>query len=224
MNCHMPKVVFGLMDAKRSHRIEIPDPGANALNGRPNACTSCHLDKTPVWAAERSREWWGEQFAAPAQRFDGAPVDIVDSIASLHAGDPLQRAIAARMAGRGDASISGAGRAFLVPHLLLGMTDNYPSTRRLSFHSLRSVAAGLRHDGLPFDTTVLDSFDFIGAAQTRASQVAQVKANWEAMDKSQLPPPPAGALLDSSYQLEDTATLRLIEIGHEASKQIDIGE
>jgi hypothetical protein len=45
--CHMPRIVYGVLDIHRSHRIEIPDPARAAAAGRPDACTLCHIDRSP---------------------------------------------------------------------------------------------------------------------------------------------------------------------------------
>ena len=44
VDCHMPRIVFGIRAIHRSHRIEVPDPNANARDGRPDACSLCHVD------------------------------------------------------------------------------------------------------------------------------------------------------------------------------------
>jgi hypothetical protein len=44
VDCHMPRIVFGIRTIHRSHRIEIPRPAANANEGRPDACSLCHVD------------------------------------------------------------------------------------------------------------------------------------------------------------------------------------
>ena len=56
-DCHMPRIVYGLVDVHRSHRIEIPDARAHVAAGRPAACTLCHVtgdgsDAPPPWAIE----------------------------------------------------------------------------------------------------------------------------------------------------------------------------
>src|SRR5690606_33037014 len=65
-NCHMPEIVYGVMDIHRSHRIEVPDAVRDAGAGRPNACLNCHLDKTATWVNESL----GNP-AVPVERLDG---------------------------------------------------------------------------------------------------------------------------------------------------------
>ena len=48
VGCHMPRIVYGVLDVHRSHRIEIPKvPPASArcwLRAAPDACTLCHVE------------------------------------------------------------------------------------------------------------------------------------------------------------------------------------
>lgn len=41
VDCHMPRVVYGLVDTHRTHRVEIPDPES----ARIDACALCHVDR-----------------------------------------------------------------------------------------------------------------------------------------------------------------------------------
>jgi hypothetical protein len=56
LECHMPRMVYGIVDIHRSHRIESPDVARDVEAGRPNACTSCHTGETALWAANAMRE------------------------------------------------------------------------------------------------------------------------------------------------------------------------
>jgi hypothetical protein len=58
VGCHMPRVVYGLVDVHRSHRVEVPDPARDAAAGRPDACTLCHTDRTRAWAIAAHRQLW----------------------------------------------------------------------------------------------------------------------------------------------------------------------
>jgi predicted CXXCH cytochrome family protein len=61
-NCHMPQRTYMKVDPRRDHSIVIPRPDLSAAYGTPNACTSCHRDKTNSWAAERMDTWYGTQW------------------------------------------------------------------------------------------------------------------------------------------------------------------
>ncbi|MEM9074615.1 MAG: cytochrome c3 family protein [Myxococcota bacterium] len=44
VDCHMPRIVYGLIGAHRSHRVEVP----SETTSRPNACALCHVDDGPL--------------------------------------------------------------------------------------------------------------------------------------------------------------------------------
>jgi len=44
-DCHMPRIVYGLLGAHISHRVETPMPARDARLGRPDACTLCHVQE-----------------------------------------------------------------------------------------------------------------------------------------------------------------------------------
>jgi len=131
VDCHMPRVVYGLVDAHRTHRIEVPDPEDHR---RPDACTLCHVDR------------------AAGMRTEGVP----EVTRMLLGGDPIERALAAAALGRApvfenrrppsdrearnevrephDASLARAG-------LLLDVLrdDPYPAVRRVAARALRQL-------------------------------------------------------------------------------------
>jgi predicted CXXCH cytochrome family protein len=57
--CHMPARNYMLIDARRDHAIRIPRPDLTAKIGAPNACSGCHADQTPAWAAAAVARWYG---------------------------------------------------------------------------------------------------------------------------------------------------------------------
>jgi predicted CXXCH cytochrome family protein len=57
IECHMPKLLGGVMAHQRDHRISIPLPASPHV---PDACTACHKDKDKAWADRMYRERWGD--------------------------------------------------------------------------------------------------------------------------------------------------------------------
>ncbi len=135
VSCHMPRIVYGVLDLHRSHRIEIPEPARAAAAGRPDACTGCHVDRTVAWAAAAARRFWG-QARFPAS---GAPAAGTSPFEALFAGPPVARAAAADALGRAPVA-DAAGRARRVGALLEVMAaDRYPAVRHLAWRSLRRL-------------------------------------------------------------------------------------
>ena len=52
-DCHMPKRAYMVHDLRGDHRFGLPQPALGARIGAPDACTSCHRDKTSRWAERR---------------------------------------------------------------------------------------------------------------------------------------------------------------------------
>ncbi len=57
VTCHMPERNYMLIDPRRDHFFRKPDPLQAKAAGAPDACTSCHTDKTAEWAAEAIKSW-----------------------------------------------------------------------------------------------------------------------------------------------------------------------
>ncbi len=60
VNCHMPAQTYMLVDPRRDHSIRVPRPDLNANTASPDACTACHKDQSPEWAASAIEGWTGK--------------------------------------------------------------------------------------------------------------------------------------------------------------------
>ncbi|MCA8964258.1 MAG: hypothetical protein H6838_16195 [Planctomycetes bacterium] len=218
VECHMPKVVFGVLEIHRSHRVEVPDPARDAAAARPNACTLCHTDRSLPWAAERMRQWWGDRYAVPTARADKAPIDLPDAIASLHAGDAAVRAVYAAALGRDTAAPSPNATAAQRAHLAVAMGDGYPSVRWLAQRSLRQleqrVPIGL--GGL------LERVDSMAGPEPRGRAVFETLDAIARLAPGRLQPVPRGFLLGDDLHLDLAAVVRLTDL--QGENRISIGE
>jgi predicted CXXCH cytochrome family protein len=139
VDCHMPPVVYGVLSAHPSHRIELPRPSADAQAARPDACTLCHLDQTRAWAVrERAAAW---PAGARAEDRGGSYGDrraepLSEAERALLAGDPVTRTVyAARYADPRTFARVPTARALSV--LLDVMEhDPYPGVRHAAWRSL----------------------------------------------------------------------------------------
>jgi hypothetical protein len=154
-SCHMPKIVYGVLDIHRSHRIDIPSPVEDARAGRPQACTLCHLDKSPAWAARELGRLWGRQAPAVTARMDGAPPELADGAASILAGDASQRAIYAHAAGRPESALDARENLGIRLLLAFSLGDRYPAVRWFAWRSLldleRAAPVGIKAELERFD-------------------------------------------------------------------------
>jgi predicted CXXCH cytochrome family protein len=112
VGCHMPRIVYGVLDVHRSHRIAVPLP-----DQAPDACTLCHVAGVPG----------GPAGAGPLR--------------AIFTGDPIGRAVAADALGRAPpAGDDDRGRR--LGALLAAMeADRYPAVRHIAWRSLRRIAA-----------------------------------------------------------------------------------
>jgi len=60
ISCHMSDVNWRLLIRRRDHTFQPPVPENTAQFGIPNACTTCHDDRSPEWAAKQMTAWWND--------------------------------------------------------------------------------------------------------------------------------------------------------------------
>ncbi len=57
--CHMPPKTYMVVDPRRDHSFRVPRPDLSEKQGVPNACNTCHQDRSAGWAAEAVAKWHG---------------------------------------------------------------------------------------------------------------------------------------------------------------------
>jgi len=133
IECHMPKVLGGIMAHQRDHRIGSPLP---ATPHAPDACTACHKDKDKAWASEAYRKWWGDP-----------PQETLDAIRGIHLArrnDPAATALLKRARSHRDPFFR-ANAAIYLRNAGRAASDPVPEVR---LAAVRAAAAGpepLRH-------------------------------------------------------------------------------
>ena len=74
VECHMPKLMTGVLHFMRDHSLGSPEPELTELYGQensPNACNLCHRKESPAWARHWKEKWW-----RPASRKGGTNVGL----------------------------------------------------------------------------------------------------------------------------------------------------
>jgi hypothetical protein len=211
-------MVYGILEVHRSHRVESPDVKRDVEGGRPNACTECHLDRSPLWAAERMRDFWGPKYESPAVRQDGAPLGLSEALASLHAGDPVQRVVYAWQLGRADAALSMETRTALLGNLLVGFGDPYGAVRLTARRSALRLDRALNL-GL---SDVLLSFDVQADPARRGRDLLKILRQFETAAHQRQSTPPADLLVAKDFRLEIGKVRALL--GLQAEREIETGE
>jgi len=175
VDCHMPRIVYGLVDAHRSHRIESPDPAAHARDARPDACTLCHVDESRAWAIDATARLFdapGPHERATAAERTREDAQLPEIARLLAGGDPIERALAAAALGR--ASESPARDAEIgsrrLARLLRALEDErFPAIRRIA---ARSVARFVPADAAP----ALAAYDALAPEAARRAALARLCA------------------------------------------------
>jgi predicted CXXCH cytochrome family protein len=156
VSCHMPQTTYMAVDPRRDHSFRVPRPDRSVTLGVPNACSGCHSDRTPQWAADALRDRLGrdpvgyQQFAEAFHAAEQGTAGSANALRAL-AADQSQPAIVrasalARLRDLPDAGAVDGGRAAL--------TDPDPSVRwaalalleRLSPRDRAATAARLLDD------------------------------------------------------------------------------
>ncbi|MGH7564898.1 MAG: multiheme c-type cytochrome [Gemmatimonadota bacterium] len=92
VECHMPSRTYMQVDQRRDHSLRIPRPDLSERLGTPNACTSCHGDRSNAWAAAAMERWYGRReeslgFADAFAADDRGLPDVVTALVRV-ASDP----------------------------------------------------------------------------------------------------------------------------------------
>jgi predicted CXXCH cytochrome family protein len=120
INCHMSDVNWRLLIRRRDHTFQPPVPENTARFGIPNACTTCHDNRSPEWAARQMDEWWGNRERRAAAEFladtmyragsgDGSTLPALAKLAVDRSQGLLVRASAAEYVARLVAEQRGGG-------------------------------------------------------------------------------------------------------------------
>jgi predicted CXXCH cytochrome family protein len=162
-NCHMPRTVYGLFTAIRSHQITSPSTADVLATGRPSACNLCHLDQTLDWTNRQLVEWYGhspQELNDEQKRFSAAAVLLLK-------GDAAQRVLLACAAGWKPA-LAASGEDWLPPLLAPLLDDPSPVARLVSSWSLMSI-----------DGRYVPDYDFAVPPKQRPAVAPEVIAAWK---------------------------------------------
>ncbi len=134
VNCHMAKTNWGLLKAVHSHTIRSPRLRDSLAAGRPNACSTCHLDRSLKWTDRWLSSWYGHPLAALDDDQSTLPA------AAWHAltGDAGVRALTARHLGW-SAATRASGGPWALPWLAELIADPYPAVRVVAAATLRRL-------------------------------------------------------------------------------------
>jgi predicted CXXCH cytochrome family protein len=134
LNCHMPRKNMGLAyELTRYHRIGSPTDPERVLGDRPLECALCHQNRSVDQIVSTMERWWHKTYDRRAlRRLYGQNLRVNALEATLLAGRPHERAVAANLAAQG-------GREELVPAMVLALEDEYPLVRYFVHHAIERI-------------------------------------------------------------------------------------
>src|SRR5690606_32644043 len=145
LDCHMPRVTYGLLEGMITHHIGVPAPERwVGRSDQPDACTQCHVDRSREWAAASMGGLARGEL--PAEKAAGiGSGDVPRVYADLIGGDPLQRNLAAHALAREGAT---GPLDYRIGALVEALDDGYPSVRWFAWRGLRALARRSGRDEL----------------------------------------------------------------------------
>jgi predicted CXXCH cytochrome family protein len=60
LDCHAQEQNYMVIDGRHDHSFRLPRPDLSLSLGSPNACTQCHQQRKPEWAAAAMDKWYGK--------------------------------------------------------------------------------------------------------------------------------------------------------------------
>jgi len=188
-DCHMPRVVYGIMSVHPTHEITVPDPALTINRGVPNACNQCHLDKSVNWSVAQARQLWPARFAS-LQPSSDSTFDLPEGPRALFGGDALTRALAAEAMGSPTVK---PNREWSQLFLLEAFEDNYPIVRFFAANGLAPSASKFAR------------LDYLGDAASRRAALEQ----W----RKRLPPEPQQSAASLASRLRQQRQDVDLEVG-----------
>ncbi len=101
VECHMPSRTYMQVDVRRDHGFRVPRPDLSVKWDVPNACNSCHAQRSARWAATALERW-------PDRKTQARP-NFTGVFARSRRGDSASRSELRELAG--DAALPGIVRA-----------------------------------------------------------------------------------------------------------------
>lgn len=145
INCHMPAHTYMQIDVRHDHYFRIPRPELTIKYHIPNACNTCHTDKTAQWARDYIIKWYGKK---------NITQNNTDVFFLGRAGDPkaVSSLIAAATNSKHPAIVRATAIELLAQYhtpqcltaMLSGTKDCHPLVRLIAIRSLRNLPAALK--------------------------------------------------------------------------------
>jgi len=211
IGCHMSDVNWRLLIRRRDHTFQAPVPEMTAAFGVPNACTTCHDDRSPEWAARQMTQWWGD---------DGrrkAALSLADTMYRAGSGDASVLPALARLAvDRTQGVLVRASAVEFMQHLARGTAGQpSPDSQSQTSFGYASDNAASRPAAKPVALSPEQVNAIIGAASDPEPMVraVAVKALLASGQRDRVVTPIAARLGDSARVVRSSAAEALLAFG-----------
>ncbi len=132
VDCHMPARTYMVVDDRRDHGFRIPRPDLAATIDAPDACTGCHEERNPTWAADILHANFGPPgghfapaFAAGRRNLPNAASALVD-VAETRGHPPSDEAETRGHPPSDQAASETRGHPPIIRATALALLRNYP--------------------------------------------------------------------------------------------------
>jgi len=210
INCHMSDVNWRLLIRRRDHTFKPPVPEMTARYGVPNACTTCHDDKTPEWASAQMDAWWGD---GGRRRQNLTTADVMYRAGS---GDASVMPDLARMAvDRTHGALLRASAADYIAQMLLGVVGASGTMQSQTSFGSGSASANRRPAAGPATAPPSVINALMGAAADPEAMVraAAVKALAASGQIERVTPALTARLVDTARVVRVKAAEGLLSLG-----------
>ncbi|HEY3385678.1 MAG TPA: tetratricopeptide repeat protein [Saprospiraceae bacterium] len=136
VNCHMATTTYMGNDHRRDHSFRVPRPDQSVIYGTPNACNSCHTDKSATWSAEVVEKWYGPE-RKPHFSDDLIPGSLLNDKSEFHLVKLLSDTTQPEMARATAAYYMGNLQTMGNAQALLNVQDDPKPLVR--YHAIRSL-------------------------------------------------------------------------------------
>lgn len=156
VDCHMPDRTYMVVDPRRDHSMRIPRPDLSLALGVPDACSECHVGRSPQWSVNALDSWYGKDRDPGHQRF--ARVLDTARVGGSGAGQGLSALALDKTApvmARATAlqELGGNLQPESLPAIQAGLKSEDPLMRRAAVEALQGVDIAAR---MPLTTPLLD--------------------------------------------------------------------
>ncbi len=210
--CHRPRIIFGLLTAKRTHRVLNPSPDKSLTTDMPNGCNMCHQKESTAWASKYLTEWYGPEHALTAENQTRPEASESEMVRELFSVDPSARCVAAWALGQPGATENRDAAKWAIPFLIEALRDPYPAVRYFAYDSLKQLT---QDDSL--------KFFYLADSKDREAVIASFVTWWEKSPKPDARYRPATVPLDARWMIPVTEQARY-KASINKSLSIEIGE